>query len=59
MKSSEIYASSPNIDNDETEKIGTKYLSSKQPTHKFGDSIVKRHQNQVRHSVPATNLLIL
>lgn len=43
MKSGEIYISTPNGEIGE----GSKYMTNKQPTHKFGDSVVKRHQNQV------------
>lgn len=48
-KSGDIYGSTTNGDVvGETEKANSKFMTNnKTPTHKFGDSVVQRHQNQV------------
>lgn len=47
VKNGEIYGSAINGTTVETEKLSTKYTTNKTPIHKFGDSVVQRHQNQV------------
>lgn len=47
-KSGDIYGSTTaNGDVNEMEKVNSKFMTNKPPTHKFGDSVVQRHHNQV------------
>ncbi|XP_065219402.1 uncharacterized protein IRSp53 isoform X2 [Planococcus citri] len=47
-KSEDIYDSTPSDEANDIDKVNSKFMTNKQPTHKFGDSVVQRHQNQGR-----------
>lgn len=48
VKNGEIYGPTMNGTAIEIEKLSSKYTTNKTPIHKFGDSVVQRHQNQGR-----------